>query len=719
MSLKSKFKKTIRKVASAISKKKIAPKTSRISSPINTIAQSTAKVKNTVNKVRNTIQSSGKKSLVPSTKRSTPSPINSTRQSVDSIKSVATPVVNKVKDTISKAAKNSSSLVASATPFTDKASSPIRSTPNIPANNGLDFSSSDANVAAIKATPQYQQEQMALQEQKNREQGIVSDYMASLNGARPGSPESLGMGTKPEPVVAQSPEPIESSEKPTVPATPTTPASTYSFNPTSIANTNATANRFQMALDSGTKNPWKYNSDPQAGKQSILESYSSQFAKDFASPQEFYDNLSSNPELQKSLDSYFKSGGTPAMIANKIQVVTNDIVPEQDTATYLDKIQAQNTPEGMKALMSLSPEKQLAQEEIMRQTGMAKELQDLYFGTPEKKGILEQQMEQAKEEKKLIERKQLAEEKNLRQQAQYEIDKNDADAKFAAAEIELNRLNAKNYMTGKLASLGALITTGAAPLALAKLDQSYQQQKQVLDSKLSFANRDIQIKLTKGISDLELERDADIQSINEDLSKSEADIRKEIFKTQQKAADDIYNITSKYAGQLRTQTDKYIAESKANADKYNSNFMLLAGKGVPLGSIPGMIDANGRVITSKLPASIFAKGGKGAGGFTAQEQRKLEQAGIDPSTDRQAALDYLYGKGDMGKPSFSGEQIELGDGKRGLKAAKELEEIGVISSDIVELQNLLNQGYSLKQVAQESGMPANIFNALSKYLVTS
>ena len=46
-------------------------------------------------------------------------------------------------------------------------------------------------------------------------------------------------------------------------------------------------------------------------------------------------------------------------------------------------------------------------------------------------------------------------------------------------------------MTAQLAKLGALTTTGAAPLAIQTLDQKYELKKTELESKVKYANKDL------------------------------------------------------------------------------------------------------------------------------------------------------------------------------------------------------------------------------------
>jgi len=499
----------------------------------------------------------------------------------------------------------------------------------------------------------------------------------------------------------------------------------YSFNPESLASTKRASDRFQLSLDSINNDPFSATGDKQDKRSNLLESTANDFARGFGSAQEFYDALQNNPELAASLSSFIKAGGTPSQIASRIQTVTNGITAPQDTASYLDsldKLTGNKTMEEQRAYDALTPERQIAQDEIARLAGIPKQLTDAYFGTETQTGIWEQKKIQAENAKQIIETKELNERASLREKAQYDIDKNNADAQIAQSEIETNRLQAKNYMTGMLAKLGALQTTGAAPKALSTLEQKYQQQAQQLSTKLSFANRLIQINLTKDINDLETSRDEKIQSINEDLTKTEEQITKEILSATNAANKEIYSITSSYATKLRSQTDKYIAETKSNSDKYLDSFLKLAGKGVSFANISKLIDANGRIIPNATTASIFGKSGSGSGSgtnFTAQEKRKLEQAGIDPVKDRKAALDYLYGDtAKMGKPSFSGEQLTFGNNeKKARKIVSNLEtKYGVTTSDIVNVQNYLSQGYSLKEIAQSTGMPTEIFNELSKYV---
>lgn len=501
----------------------------------------------------------------------------------------------------------------------------------------------------------------------------------------------------------------------------------YSFNPESIAKSAEASNKFNLSLNEITNSPFESNQTKEQKKNTLLDITAFDIAKSFTNPQDFYTTYQNNPELQKSLQPFISNGGSLATVASKISTPVNVNNQPKDTATYLSDLN-KKTPTNQfeqQALEALSLENKLAQDEISRQVGIPQQYKDLYFGTSEKIGILQEQKKLAEEKKKLLEQKELNDKTTIRERAQYQIDKNNSDAEIAKAEIEENRLKAKNYMTNTLAKLGALQTSGTAPLALATLEQKYQKEKIALDTKLKFANREVEIGMTEKINNITETIQEKILGVQEDLSKSSSDVLKEVFNLQKTADSQIYNIMTSAASKLRTQTEKYKDEAQSIADKYNSNFMLLAGKGLNLKSIPGMIDAQGRIITSKVPASAFAKEGGNVGGFTDQELRKLEQAGIDPKTQRKQALDLLYGQNSSQDivPKYKygkGEQLLLPKKKdTGLKIATTLaDNFGVDSTQLSKLQNYLNIGYSLDQLKTKTNMPDDLYYYLKENVTT-
>lgn len=129
--------------------------------------------------------------------------------------------------------------------------------------------------------------------------------------------------------------------------------------------------------------------------------------------------------------------------------------------------------------------------------------------------------------------------------------------------------------------------------------------------------------------------------------------------------------------------------------------------GIPLVALTSQVQEITRDRTKKAAGS--------GGGYTSQELRRLRQAGID-SSDIAAADDFLYGKSGKDpfeslKPERKGETLSLNKRRTG-----KLEEAGITSEDLVALQKKLAEGYSLKQIANASDMPDDIYQMLSGYV---
>ncbi len=433
----------------------------------------------------------------------------------------------------------------------------------------------------------------------------------------------------------------------------TSQLTSYSFNPETINKVKDITKDFQLKLDENINDPYSGRGTKKQNLENLIAVGTSRLADSFGSIDEFNSAYQSNPGLQKSLDSFVKAGGSLEDIQSKIQMkgVPQDWDPQtyanfkeanpnlepdaedtsrmQSTPDYLSSL-SDGSPAAMQAEQAMFVEGELAKQEIARQFSMSNEVQRLYFGDDQTIGILEQNKKLGEEKLKLIERQVENAEASARRQADYEIDKNEAEVKIAQATIEQNRLNAKNYMTGMLAKLGALQTTGAAPVAIATLDQKYQQQKQELDSKLYFANKKIRNDLKTDVNDIETKGEEEILSIKEDLSKDEETAFKEIMKVQRDAQKEIYNITKGYVKDFKSQKDKYESEAKSNADKYISSFMTLAGKGIDVKKISSMITPNGRIDTNTLTNANFAKKSGTKSTATSKPARDLKIA--DDST---------------------------------------------------------------------------------------
>jgi hypothetical protein len=185
-------------------------------------------------------------------------------------------------------------------------------------------------------------------------------------------------------------------------------------------------------------------------------------------------------------------------------------------------------------------------------------------------------------------------------------------------------------MTGYLAKLGALNTTGAAGLAIQTLDTQYEMKRNDLETTAKYANQALELNLTTDINNVETETDKEILKIQQDLTKTTEEVFKEVTKAQQAADKEIYNITAGYTKTLRERTTKYTEDLKKEAEKYAKAYAKTASGGLDLGKLTQSINSGelmeGQYVPKKgvlLPNGTFAKIS-----LTPAQQQDVEAAGI-------------------------------------------------------------------------------------------
>lgn len=347
------------------------------------------------------------------------------------------------------------------------------------------------------------------------------------------------------------------------------------FNPETIFGTQKTINDFSLKLDDINDNPFKVDDEKQMEKKGALETTANEISKLFQSSQDFLNQYQSNPQLQQTLKPFVDQGGdinSIAQRADKTPVVTQG---QYTVDQYLGEL---NTAPKQRAYESLIPENRILQDQIAQQAGIAQQHKDLYFGTQDQIGLIEQKRILAEEKIKILEKQEKVDERNLKKQANLAIQKNNAQMDREQAQIEENRLAAKNYTTGMLAKLGALKTTDAAVEGLAKLEQKYQLQSQQLRTAYDLSNKSIELQFQERLDNLELQTDSNILKVQEDLTLDEEKVAKEIIKIQNDALEESYKLMSSFANKFRTQTDKYTKEAKALADKNAKDFASMVGE---------------------------------------------------------------------------------------------------------------------------------------------
>ena len=345
----------------------------------------------------------------------------------------------------------------------------------------------------------------------------------------------------------------------------------FAFNPQSMANFGNTFRQMQMKLDEIANDAWKNPVQKQQEKESLIRSYSTQFADIFGT-QEALQAAMQNPQTQQLINQYTQVGGDVNDIAAEIQKGPD----QRNMITIEDYMGEPTTQAEQMASDALFPEKMVAQDKIALDYGIAEEMRRYYFGDEEQIGFHAQQIKFEEERIKILEREAQQQKANIRAQAQFAIERNNAQMAIEENKIEENRQNAKNYVTGMLAKLGALKTTGEAPRALANLEQRYQQQAQQLRTNYDFANREIDMKMNESVNGIAIDRDKQILKIRQDLSLDEQKMYQEVFKLQNAADKNALNVIERYARDFRNLTDKYTKDLKSEAEKFAKRMETIA-----------------------------------------------------------------------------------------------------------------------------------------------
>lgn len=293
-----------------------------------------------------------------------------------------------------------------------------------------------------------------------------------------------------------------------------------------------------------------------------------QAANLFSSVEEF-NTWSATPIGQKFLQDNAAKGITPEKIVAKIQPTVNGVVGAQTTPEYLASLD--------KSYASLEPQRKLLNEQMALEQGWTKEQKDILVGADGKGGMLATQKTEAQATIDALKIQIDNREQRIKDKLKLEIQKNNEELKVIDADLELQQLAAKSSMTGLLAKLGALDTSGAAMGALQNVDAKYDTEQARLRAKVAMANSELKLNAEIAIDDLEGQYDEKVLEINSDLSKSEREIRLDIMKLDYETKKDMLQVKMKWQDAIQTQKDKYEAASKKAAEDWTSEWFTTAG----------------------------------------------------------------------------------------------------------------------------------------------
>lgn len=362
------------------------------------------------------------------------------------------------------------------------------------------------------------------------------------------------------------------------------------FSPNTPSNVEKRVKDLELSINETQNNTWDSKLTTKDKVDSMLKSTAKDLAEQFDSVEAIAGAYHSNPVVQSSLDKFARYGGSDQMLIDAVnEKARKTQAPAGSVMTTADYVAQQ----GNKEQNQIMSGDKIITDEIARVAKIPEGLKDKYFG---EEGIWQQRVNLAKENISLLKEKIADEKASAREKARYYMEKNNHDLSLAKSTIEQNRVNAKNYMTGMLAKLGALNTTSAAVEGIATLDQKYQQQAADIEAKVNFANKEIEAGLRDTINDIENSGYDKIMSIKEDLSKDQESITKEIMKVQQDSEKRIYELTLKANKNAEKNIQNYSDSAMSLSEQYITKFNALVSNGFD-------VNQAGKMASVKLPTA--------------------------------------------------------------------------------------------------------------------
>lgn len=291
------------------------------------------------------------------------------------------------------------------------------------------------------------------------------------------------------------------------------------------------------------------------------------FSELFKSPDQFDALYKTSPEFKTAIDTFTSSGGSMDAIKSKISGTQPDTSQPTDVLAtgnpLIDKL--------------LSPQKKTAESNIAYLKSVPEQYRNLYFGD---EGYFTKMRKDAEDSINSLNESYKTVQKNT-------IDDLDAQAKIyeqkanaELATIEENRAVSKNYLTGMLAKLGALTTTGEAPASLGRLDAKYDAMASNTRTALLSAQANLAGEKAKAISALEQDRLGKVSAIKSDLSKSSFEIQKELMGVEQNTRKEINSIIGDWQKQASAINKSFIDKANQNKSQYEQLYFKIVSGGL-------------------------------------------------------------------------------------------------------------------------------------------
>lgn len=356
------------------------------------------------------------------------------------------------------------------------------------------------------------------------------------------------------------------------------------FQVTQLNNIKKASDNLKTGLSSITNDPWKTADDKKLATIDLLEKTAGEYAGVFSDPETFVSTYQSDPSFQAVMKDYVAAGGTVGDVAAKIaNPNARSSTGEQSVSEYLmgGKNAGANGNVFTDAADSyMATDRNATIENINRLARVPNQYLDLYYGTPEKLGVFQKIKADAETSIKNLKDAYTNSQQTTSDQFDFQVQKNTYEAQTQVADLEEKRLQAKNYLTGRLAQIGALTTTGEAPVALANLDAKYEASKNATLNALSRENNLLFSKKKEAVNKLQADLADKIESISSNLNKSEEQIAKDILTVRNSTADKIAAAVEKYNTQAASTYKTFLDVTNKSAKQYIQDFLKTVSGGM-------------------------------------------------------------------------------------------------------------------------------------------
>lgn len=217
--------------------------------------------------------------------------------------------------------------------------------------------------------------------------------------------------------------------------------------------------------------------------------------------------------------------------------------------------------------------------QIQQLQALPQEMRDLFYGTPEKQGQLAQLKQEAETQKQQINAQIASRKTSLAESSDLAISQLNNDLNSQKADIALKGQRAKDYLTGQLAKMGALNTTGASANAISELNADYDRMGVETQQNYNNALSQNKMKYNDLLNDLIDRRDAAIANIDAQVNKSEGTKNKEISDLEIKIFDKVGDLNMKLLDKNMEVNKTALIEAKKQSAEFVKNYFNIVSGG--------------------------------------------------------------------------------------------------------------------------------------------